>query len=166
MPTIYGPSSTVTATPAGVIEMFGGSSAPTGYLMCDGSAVSRTTFANLFAALGTAYGPGDGSTTFNLPQFNNGTMPRGQPPGSSGGASTHTHGSSSLAAQLRINTTDQLMDMNIITVPSWNANFRGTAGTVTTPTVARTNAVNVSGNTDGPSNGLPPWLGVNFIIKT
>jgi len=38
-----------------------------GYLACDGSAVSRTTYADLFAEIGTAYGPGDGSTTFNLP---------------------------------------------------------------------------------------------------
>lgn len=42
-------------------------SAPSGWLMCDGSAVSRTTYANLFAAIGTTFGNGDGSTTFNLP---------------------------------------------------------------------------------------------------
>ena len=43
------------------------STAPTGWLMCDGSAVSRTTYADLFAEIGTSYGAGDGSTTFNLP---------------------------------------------------------------------------------------------------
>lgn len=54
---------------AGIIKMFAGSTAPTGYLLCDGSAVSRVTYANLFAAIGTIYGPGDGSTTFNLPDL-------------------------------------------------------------------------------------------------
>ena len=51
----------------GEIKMYGGASAPAGWLLCDGSAVSRTTYASLFAVLGTSYGAGDGSTTFNLP---------------------------------------------------------------------------------------------------
>lgn len=42
---------------------------PAGYLLCDGSAVSRTTYAALFSAIGTAFGAGDGSTTFNLPDL-------------------------------------------------------------------------------------------------
>lgn len=53
--------------PAGVIIPFAGTSVPTGYLLCNGAAVSRTNYANLFAAIGTLYGAGDGSTTFNLP---------------------------------------------------------------------------------------------------
>jgi len=55
--------------PAGSISMYAGSTAPTGYLLCDGSAVSRTTYADLFTAIGTTYGTGDGSTTFNLPNL-------------------------------------------------------------------------------------------------
>ena len=54
---------------AGIIHAYAGSTAPDGYLMCDGSAVSRTTYAALFAAIGTTYGAGDGSTTFNLPDL-------------------------------------------------------------------------------------------------
>lgn len=57
------------SNPAGVILAFGGTTAPAGYLLCDGSVVSRTTYANLFAAIGTAFGAGDGSTTFHLPDF-------------------------------------------------------------------------------------------------
>jgi microcystin-dependent protein len=52
-----------------MIMAFGGASVPSGYLLCDGSAVSRTSYANLFAAIGTAWGEGDGSTTFNLPDL-------------------------------------------------------------------------------------------------
>lgn len=63
--------STLTAiyadAPIGAIAAFGGSIAPTGWLICDGSAISRTTYAALFAVIGTKYGSGDGSTTFNLP---------------------------------------------------------------------------------------------------
>ena len=53
--------------PTGVILPFGGTTAPTGFLICDGSAISRTSYADLFAVIGTTYGSGDGSTTFNLP---------------------------------------------------------------------------------------------------
>lgn len=54
---------------AGIIQAYAGSVAPTGYLICDGSAVSRTTYANLFTAIGTTYGDGNGTTTFNLPNL-------------------------------------------------------------------------------------------------
>jgi microcystin-dependent protein len=60
-----------TVLPVGTIVSSGRSSTPTGYLYCNGSAVSRTTYANLFSAIGTTYGTGDGSTTFNLPNFTN-----------------------------------------------------------------------------------------------
>lgn len=53
--------------PAGAVLPYAGNSIPSNWLLCDGSAVSRTTYADLFAAIGTLYGAGDGSTTFNLP---------------------------------------------------------------------------------------------------
>lgn len=55
--------------PAGIIDVFAGDTVPTGYLLCDGSAVDRTTYATLFAVIGTTYGVGDGSTTFNVPNL-------------------------------------------------------------------------------------------------
>ena len=57
----------VVSAPTGAFMAFAGSSAPEGWLVCDGSAVSRTTYADLFAVIGTTYGDGDGNTTFNLP---------------------------------------------------------------------------------------------------
>ena len=88
--------------PAGIIWEYGGSSAPTGWLLCDGSAVSRTTYAALFAVLGTAYGSGDGSTTFNVPDKRgkfgigvDGTYTRGSTGGAVSGttstAGSHNH---------------------------------------------------------------------------
>lgn len=53
--------------PAGTMWMFAGNTIPAGWLLCDGSAVSRTNYAKLFSAIGTTWGAGDGSTTFNLP---------------------------------------------------------------------------------------------------
>lgn len=54
----------------GDYKMIAGSTIPDGWLLCNGAAVSRTTYAKLFAAIGTRYGSGNGSTTFNLPNFN------------------------------------------------------------------------------------------------
>jgi microcystin-dependent protein len=55
------------SVPIGAVSDYAGSSAPTGWLLCYGQAVSRTTYASLFTAISTTYGTGDGSTTFNLP---------------------------------------------------------------------------------------------------
>lgn len=55
--------------PPGSVIDFAGSSAPSGFLSCDGSAVSRTTYADLYSAIGVAWGAGDGSTTFNVPDL-------------------------------------------------------------------------------------------------
>lgn len=86
-----------TNTPVGCINLYAGSTAPTGWLICDGSAVSRTTYANLFSVIGTTYGTGDGSTTFNIPNLK-GKVPVGLDSndtdfdtlGEIGGEKTHT----------------------------------------------------------------------------
>lgn len=72
-------ASTASATRVvGEVIDYAGSSLPTGWLECDGSAVSRTTYASLFSAIGTTWGAGDGSTTFNLPpQSGRGRIGRG-----------------------------------------------------------------------------------------
>lgn len=82
---------------AGIVNIFAGAVAPTGWLICDGSAISRTTYAELFNAIGTVYGIGDGTTTFNIPNLK-GKVVVGLDTaqtefdslGESGGAKTHT----------------------------------------------------------------------------
>jgi len=66
----------VNRSEVGAIKPWTKTTAPDGYLLCDGSAVSRTTYADLFAVISTTYGVGDGSTTFNVPQLQ-GKMPQG-----------------------------------------------------------------------------------------
>lgn len=96
--------------PAGAIIQWGGSTAPVNWLLCDGSAVSRTTYASLFAAVGTSYGTGDGSTTFNLPDLR-GRVPVGKNGGSfgtlgaTGGAETVTLTESQMPSHTHTGTT-------------------------------------------------------------
>lgn len=63
--------------PTGTIIAFAGNTLPKGYLPCNGSAISRTTYADLFTVIGTTYGTGDGRTTFNLPNLNNNSFLEG-----------------------------------------------------------------------------------------
>ncbi len=87
------------SVPSGTMFDYAGVTVPAGYLLCDGSAVSRTTYAALFFALGTRWGAGDGSTTFNLPDTRRrvavgsggtGTAVLGSVTGNRGGGETHT----------------------------------------------------------------------------
>lgn len=156
------------ALPAGVVSLFAGASAPGGWLLCDGAAVSRATYAALFAVIGTAFGAGDGSTTFNLPDFG-GAFPRGGTPGASGGASTVTLAENNLPAH-----THQLMVTNL-TATSQNpegcvAAYEAAGATfiyrdIAPNAAARSDAIGDTGG-DAAFSILPPYLSVSFIIKS
>jgi microcystin-dependent protein len=78
--------------PTGSVQMFAGASAPTNWLLCNGAAISRSTYAILYALIGTTYGTGDGSTTFNVPDMR-GRMPIGV--GTGAGLTARTLGQTS-----------------------------------------------------------------------
>lgn len=83
--------------PVGSIQMYGAASAPAGWLLCNGAAVSRTTYSRLFAIVGTTFGAGDGSTTFNVPDMRQrfpigvAASGTGSTLGGTGGTIDHTH---------------------------------------------------------------------------
>lgn len=105
----FAPSTKANRIPGQVI-MFAGKAAPSGTLLCDGAAVSRTTYAELFAAIGTLYGAGDGKTTFNLPAMLEGTVvthtqkPETVGSTTSGEVIRHAHGASSASAGTHTHT--------------------------------------------------------------
>lgn len=92
--------------PTGAILAYGGAATPDGYLMCDGAAVSRATYDALFTIIGTAYGVGDGSSTFNIPNLKQ-RFPLGKADagtgstlGGVGGEIDHTHTYNTVIAHL------------------------------------------------------------------
>lgn len=154
--------------PAGVILPFGGTVAPTGYLLCDGAAVSRSTYATLFAAIGTAFGVGDGSTTFNLPAPANKVL-RGAGTialGASGGSDTHDHGA---ATGSHVLTADEMPTHSHGLKVGGSGSTQALVDTGGSGTDANTGSVGGgSGHTHTVSSvsNIPAALGVNHIIKT
>lgn len=160
--------------PTGSIQMFAGSVLPAGgWLWCDGSAVSRTTYAALFAALGTVWGAGDGSTTFNLPDAS-GRFPRflprtgGLDPGRVLGTlqaddlESHTHTASSVVidpghAHTITGAAPATAAAGLITA---GAGLTSTAPAVTGITVA------TSITATGGAETRPVNIAFNAIIKT
>jgi len=112
------PTAVQSSASSGDLKMSLAANPPTGWLLCDGRAVSRTTYAALFAAVGSTYGAGDGSTTFNLPDLRGralvgagtGSGLTNRPLGSNGGAETaaadlanHQHTISGAATNVTVN---------------------------------------------------------------
>jgi microcystin-dependent protein len=92
-------------TIVGEVKNFAGTALPTGYLWCDGAAISRTTYADLFLVIGTAYGAGDGSTTFNVPNMQGRTAVG--PGFSAGSGPTRTRGEYGGASEVALTAAQQ-----------------------------------------------------------
>jgi len=169
----------------GIIVPWTNGSIPSGFLDCDGTAVSRTTYAALFAVVGTNYGAGDGSTTFNVPDLTDRTCVGTSPTKaqfSTGGANTvTTTGNVAGSAGNTTLTLDQLPShthpsggqrgSNMGTVDNNSSFSRGAGGNSTGASGNAggdgSHSHSFSGNfTGGADSVLQPYLTLNYIIKT
>jgi len=173
----------------GAIIPFGSTTAPSGWLVCDGSNVSRTTYADLFAIIGTTFGSGDGSTTFTLPDMraripmgynNSGNLGSGatvrtnKAMASSGGEENHTLTASEVAKHTHPITDSghsHAMTSRGSDLPQGgNGRFADGAWTVTNgPSTASSTTgitVNQQSSGDGSHINMQPYLTLQYIIKT
>lgn len=149
---------------AGSIQVWPGSTAPEGWLLCNGQAVSRTTYANLFSVLGTAYGQGNGSTTFNVPDLT-GRVPVGSnstyPLASKGGEAAHALTS----AENGPHTHDRLLwvDGQPVTLTGSES---GAYRVSFTYDKGGPNMVSTSESGQGQAhNNMQPYIAQHYIIK-
>lgn len=155
--------------PTGAIIQYGAAAAPTGWVLCDGAAISRTTFSALFAVIGTTYGVGDGSTTFNVPDFR-GRVPTGYA-ASGGHADVNTLGNNDgVAAANRRSKHRHTAHTHLLWTPGGGTTTLrqdstvSSAGTSGAPPSTQS-ADGGSGNAND-SLDAPAYLVVNYIIKT
>lgn len=151
------------SAPVGKVSAYAGSSAPSGWLLCDGSAVSRTTYAALFAIIGTVFGSGNGSTTFNLPNSKGRAIvgrDSGQTEfdvvGETGGAKTHTLITAEMPAHTHPIPKVASKSNSSVGYGTGNVWFEdGSPGTGFATTTGG----------GGAHNNLQPYLVLNHIIK-
>lgn len=169
--------------PVGTINMYVGASSdiPSGWLLCNGAAVSRTTYDALYNVIDSKYGVGNGSSTFNIPDFvTSNKFPRSASNdagrGTTGGSSTHTLTSAESGSPAHNHAiTDPGHTHQIGTPTNSNANStntltegtngrmdlgRITGSSATGITVNNSSAVNAS----SPHENKPPFVDVHFII--
>ena len=166
--------------PTGAIIAFGGSAAPAGWLLCDGTAASRTGQAALFAVIGTTYGAGNGTTTFNVPDLRSrfpigagtgsGLTTRAR--GSSGGEESHT------LTEAELTTHNHGVGAHVHNLKSFNYDppttssptfpiinqIAGSTGSITTEGASGATDTTNTGDGD-PFPIMNPFLAVNYIIK-
>lgn len=151
--------------PIGTILAFGGSEIPVGWHLCDGTAVSRTTYAELFAVIGTSFGVGDGSTTFNLPDLQ-GEFLRGaginSRSGQGSGANVGEHQDGTLLPAITVGTDGSLF----YTSDSASLTFNEGDSTVSTGKRAYLSSATIQDNDSLPKiTTRPTNTSVNYIIK-
>jgi len=168
--------------PSGTVVPFAGSSAPTGYLLAQGQAVSRSTYSDLFSAIGTTYGTGDGSSTFNLPDLRGRVVAgkddmggssanrltdqtgglNGDTLGDTGGSETHTLTTAQLAAH-----THGAGSYTAALTSGGNssAGGLGNRGNLNTADLTVSGTSGSTGS-DQAHNNVQPTIILNYIIKT
>lgn len=159
------------AIQAGAVLAWAGSAAPEGWKLCDGAAISRRDFEDLFKALGETWGAGDGSTTFNLPDLR-GRFPLGLD--NMGGSSADSV-TAAKADELAGKGGSETHRLTVDEMPAHNHEFRrigsGNTGARAIQTRSNSDWENngvIIGNAGGGQahDNMPPWLALNYIIKT
>lgn len=149
----------------------GFAAAPTGWLLCDGTAVSRSTYAELFAAISTTFGVGDGSTTFNLPDIRQKTVlgqaasGTGSTLGGTGGTIDHVHtlAGTGAAAAIVLDSGGTVENREVSGLTAWTRTDHITGVTQAGSSGTTTLGTELVGSSDTAN---PPFIALPWVIKT
>jgi microcystin-dependent protein len=156
----------IQTVPSGVITAFGGSSAPTGYLLCDGTAVSRTTYSALYAVVGTTYGSGDGSTTFNVPNLKGKVAVGRDSSQSEFDALGETSGEKTVTlTEAQMPSHTHSLSPGQVVGTGWTGGSTGNAYSPLGNNPQYNTSISSTGSGEAHNN-LQPYLVINYIIKT
>lgn len=163
------------AIPTGALMMWSTASPPSGYLLCNGAAVSRSLYAALFATIGTTFGVGDNSTTFNLPNYNN-RVPVGAGGlyalAATGGSKdatvvSHTHSlSGGSVSGTFVTTVTETTRFGVRFDSVSGASSAVTDVSTTSDSPSYSNPTVQTAGSSGTDQNMQPYLAMNFIIKT
>ena len=164
------------SVPSGAIMDYAGSAAPTGWLMCAGQAISRTAYADLYAAIGTTFGTGDGTTTFNLPDLRGRVSAGKDNMGGTAASRLTSGGSGVVGTTLGASGGGETHTLTTSEMPAHSHTQRGSnagsgTGTNYSSTASAGNQINTSMSTaanggGGAHNNVQPTIILNKIIKT
>ena len=168
------------SVPTGTVLAFAANLEPNGFFVCDGRAVSRTTYSQLFSVLGTTYGAGDGSTTFNIPDFRAKFLRGYGPEGAEGLDGLYTAGRGGYSGEFGVEQTEELpnikgyiqfhgsnsyMDGNLFRYTDAQTASPDLNGDESSSARANFNAGNVNPIYKDNAHNVPANFAVNFIIK-
>lgn len=149
--------------PIGTISPFGGSAIPSGYLLCNGQAVSRTTYAELFLVIGTAFGTGNGSTTFNVPDLREATT---KGVGLSGKSSNHYNADGvALGEFVEDRMQDHRHEVSVIPQSGGSQYIAGCSGGAISKSLTDYVDTTIATSTRKGATTEVKAVGVNYIIK-
>lgn len=160
--------------PLGRIEPFAGSTVPTGWLLCDGAAVSRSLYPGLFALIGTTYGAGNGTTTFNVPNARgralvgrDASQTEFDTLGETGGAKTHTLTEAQMPSHTHGPGAGTQFSAYGAGASRQTFATGGSWWVLTSTALADVSSAATTGSrgSGAPHNNLQPYLTVNYIIR-
>jgi len=155
-------------TPIGSVLPYAGSTIPTYFLECDGSAVSRTTYASLFTAIGTTWGTGDGSTTFNLPDFRGRTLLGA---GTGSGLTARTLGGTGGAETVTLAASEIPAHKHQVKSPNGSTMYKTGGGAANNVLSVASVGIGAAYETEDNSGGgsahanMQPWAAVKWMIR-
>jgi microcystin-dependent protein len=166
----YGDATNMTGLlPSGVILPYGASASPTGFLLCNGQAVNRSTYSSLFAIVSSLYGNGDGSSTFNVPDLR-GRFVAGWDAGTS--VLTSVTANMVLGSSIANTGGAQAVTLTTAQMPahthSYTIKASGVGGNEGSGSLWYNTSSSSTGSTgsDGAHSNIPPTMILNYIIKT